>query len=190
MTRRVRWGEFATEFEKGRRRGSRNSNRGWGACRRPHSRQERGPPLKSKAYAIDIASVCSGLRLHHSCIASSCIYFVPLPLTTPLSPLWWISSEAILGDLLNFTSRSLSHSFSRSLSLTLSRLLSHALSRSPALSLARARARAHFLSLSASHFLSLFLSRARALSLSVSHFLSLSLVLSFSLVRATVSVWC
>jgi len=177
MTRRVRWGEFATEFEKGRRRGSRNSNRGWGACRRPHSRQERGPPLKSKAYAIDIASVCSGLRLHHSCIASSCIYFVPLPLTTPLSPLWWISSEAILGDLLNFTSRSLSHSFSRSLSLTLSRLLSHALSRSPALSLARARARTFSRSLLLTFSLSFSLARA----LSRSLFLTFSLSLWFSL---------
>ena len=173
MTRRVRWGEFATEFEKGRRRGSRNSNRGWGACRRPHSRQERGPPLKSKAYAIDIASVCSGLRLHHSCIASSCIYFVPLPLTTPLSPLWWISSEAILGDLLNFTSRSLSHSFS----LTLSRLLSHALSRSPALSLARARARTFSRSLLLTFSLSFSLARA----LSRSLFLTFSLSLWFSL---------
>jgi hypothetical protein len=189
MTRRVRWGEFATEFEKGRRRGSRNSNRGWGACRRPHSRQERGPPLKSKAYAIDIASVCSGLRLHHSCIASSCIYFVPIASDHAIEP-------AVVDLVRSYPRRSTKLYISLALSLVLSLALSHALSLalsrslSLARSLSRARARAHFLSLSASHFLSLFLSRARALSLSVSHFLSLSLVLSFSLVRATVSVWC
>ena len=178
MTRRVRWGEFATEFEKGRRRGSRNSNRGWGACRRPHSRQERGPPLKSKAYAIDIASVCSGLRLHHSCIASSCIYFVPIASDHAIEP-------AVVDLVRSYPRRSTKLYISLALSLVLSLALSHALSLalsrslSLARSLSRARARARTFSRSLLLTFSLSFSLARALSRSL--FLTFSLSLWFSL---------